>query len=262
MFESFWRHRELIVRLARRDLEVKYRGSLLGFVWLFLSPLLMLAVYAFVFSVVFQPRWEGGGGRGDFVLNFFMGLVIFNLFAECINRAPSLLLENVAYVKKVVFPLEILSWVALVSAVFNMAVGFFLWLGFYLIFRLHGPALTILFLPVVLIPFFFLIAGLEWALSSLGVFIRDFRHVVSFLTAALMFLSPIFYPLSALPRSLQRFLFLNPITYVIEQARRVALLGLSPDWGGFLIYTVISCAVAQLSFWWFSRTRKGFADVL
>jgi lipopolysaccharide transport system permease protein len=245
-----------------REIIGRYRGSLLGLFWSFVNPVLMLAVYTFFFSVVFQARWASGtGGKFEFAVLLFAGLIVFNLFSECISRAPGLILANVNYVKKVIFPLEILPWVALGSALFHMMVSCAVILLFLAISGLpiHW---TILFFPVVLLPLLPLVMGLSWILASIGVFIRDVGQMIGMCLTALMFLSPVFYPASALPDSIRGYLFLNPLTFIIEQARDVLIWGKLPDWCGLLIYTVFSLFIAWIGLFWFEKTRKGFADVL
>ncbi len=259
----FWRHRHLIWQMARREVIGRYRGSVLGLLWSFFNPLLMLAVYTFVFSVVFQARWGQGesGGRAEFAIILFAGLIVFNLFAEVINRAPGLIVSHANYVKKVVFPLEILPVVAAGSALFHTLVSLaVLLLAFALIH--HSLPWTVLLFPVVLLPLVVLTIGLAWFLASLGVFLRDVAQTVGILTTALLFLSPIFFPASALPEMIRPFLFLNPLALVIEQTREVLIWGRVPDWLGLALYGVISLMVAGAGLLWFQKTRKGFADVL
>lgn len=257
-----WQHRHLILQMVRREILGRYRGSVFGLVWSFVNPVLMLTVYTFVFSVVFQARWGGEtGGKFEFALVLFSGLMVFNLFAECLNQAPCLILSNANYVKRVVFPLEILSWVSLGSAVFHA--------GISLLVLLVAMGLTgqpvggmALCLPLVILPFLWLTLGLSWLLASVGVFLRDVGQVVGMALTVLMFMSPIFYPASALPASMRGWLFLNPLTFVIEQVRNVLVWNRAPDWIGLGEYALVTLGVMWLGFFWFQKTRKGFADVV
>ena len=259
---STWSHRGLIRALVRREVVGRYRGSILGILWSFFNPILMLAVYTFVFSVVFKARWSGGSdSKTEFALVLFSGLIVFNLFAECINRAPNLILSNVNYVKKVVFPLEILPMVALGSAMFHALVSLAVWMLAYLcLFGL--PHATVLLLPLVLLPLLLFVMGLSWALASLGVYLRDVSQVIGIVTTVLMFLSPIFYSTSTLPEQYQILFLLNPMTLVIEQARDVLFWGKVPNLTYLAVYLLGSGSIACLGFAWFQKTRKGFADVL
>ena len=230
-------NRGLIYNLIKREVIGRYRGSIMGLLWSFFNPVLMLTVYTFVFSVVFKARWEGGTeSRTEFALVLFAGLMLFNLFAECINRAPSLVLGNVNYVKKVVFPLEILPFVAMGSAAFHLLISLFVWLAFYLIF-FGIPQATIVLLPVLLIPFFLMTLGLSWFLASLGVYLRDVSQIIGVMTTALMFLSPIFYPIAALPEEYHLIMQISPLTFTVEQARDVMIWGKGLDWGAWAMYT-------------------------
>lgn len=262
MFASLWRNRNLIHVSAKREVLERYRGSVLGLLWSFFNPVFMLVVYTFVFSVVFKARWHvGSESKTEFALVLFAGLIIFNLFAECINRAPGLILSNVNYVKKVVFPLEILPFVALLSALYHALISLIVWLAAYLV--LFGlPHATLLLLPLIILPLCLFIMGLSWALASLGVFLRDVSQFIGVLTTVLMFLSPIFYPISALPESYQHLLYLNPLTLVIEMTRSILYWGNIPNLNQLALYWLVTSVIAWLGFSWFQKTRKGFADVL
>ncbi|GIU66637.1 ABC transporter permease [Candidatus Phycosocius spiralis] len=262
MFTSLWRNRSLIYESTKREVQGRYRGSAMGLTWSVFNPVLMLAVYTFVFSEVFKARWsEGNESKTEFALVLFAGLIVFNLFTECINRAPSLILSNVNYVKKVVFPLEILPIVSLLSALYHTVISLFVWLAAYMI--LFGiPHITSLYLPLILIPYGFFIIGLSWALASLGVYLRDVGQIIGVFTMVLMFLSPVFYPASGFPESYRHLLYLNPLTLVIEQVRAVLYFGKAPNFMMLAIYWLVSIILAWMGFAWFQKTRKGFADVL
>lgn len=258
---SLWFHRTLIKVLVMREVAGRYRGSFLGLLWSFINPVLMLAVYTFVFSVVFKARWGGGGDdRFEFALVLFAGLLIFNLFAECISRAPGLVVGNVNYVKKIIFPLEILPWVAMGSALFHAMISLLVLLSALALTR--GLSWSILLLPLVMLPFLILIIGFSWILASIGVFIRDVGQFIGMVITVMMFMSPIFYPISALPPGIGRWLLLNPLTFIVEQARAVIIWGHLPDFSGLALYGIISVCLAWAGFFWFQKTRKGFADVL
>ena len=262
MATSLWRNRSLAKALVQREVVGRYRGSVMGILWSFFNPIFMLAVYTFVFSVVFKARWSGGSeSKTEFALILFAGLIVFNLFAECFNRAPGLILSNVSYVKKVVFPLEILPWVALGSALFHALISLGVWLIAYLIF-FGIPHITVLLLPLVILPLLLLIMGLTWGLASLGVYLRDVSQFIGVTTTVLMFLSPIFYPASALPEKYRYLLLLNPLTPAIEQAREVLFWGKVPNMTILSVYLLSAVLVAWFGFAWFQKTRKGFADVL
>jgi len=262
MAGSLKRNWSLIATLVKREVIGRYRGSVMGILWSFFNPLFMLVIYTFVFSVVFKARWhDGAESKTDFALLLFAGLIVFNLFAECLNRAPTLIMSNANYVKKVIFPLEILPWATLGSALFHAGISVAVWLLVYSV--VYGvPHLTVLLLPIVLIPMLLMTMGVCWALASLGVFLRDVSHFIGIVTSVLMFMSPIFYPITALPEKYRALLLANPLAGTIEQAREVMFWGRLPDLRFLGVYLICSLVVAFLGFAWFQKTRKGFADVI
>jgi lipopolysaccharide transport system permease protein len=256
-------YRSLIFALIKQDVISRYKGSILGVLWSFFNPVFMLAVYTFVFSVVFKARWDviQGESRFEFALLLFTGLLLFNLFAECITRAPGLILQNTTYVKKVVFPLEILPVVILGAAFFHTLINLLVLLVFS-VFVFGPPPLTIFEFPLLLFPLFGISLAGSWILASLGVYLRDVSQVVTVLVTAMMFLTPIFYPVSAIPETYQRILYLNPLTFLVEQARDVLIAGKHIDPAGYLQLTLFALIAAWLGYAWFQKTRRGFADVL
>ncbi len=262
MIASLWRNQELIRTLIKREVTSRYRGSMLGLFWSFIHPVIMLMIYTFVFSVVFKARWNAGSdSRTEFALVLFAGLIVFNLFSECITRAPGIILANTNYVKKVIFPLEILPWVTVGTALFQAMVSLCVWMIFYVIF-FGIPHATVFLLPLVMLPLLFITAGLSWILASIGVYLRDAGQIVGIITTVLMFLSPIFYPVSSLPVAYQHILLLNPLTPAIEGIRDILFWGNLPNTGLYTIYLALSAVFAWLGFIWFQKTRTGFADVL
>ena len=263
MASSLWCNRQLIRRLSRREVVGRYQGSIMGILWSFLNPLFMLVVYTFVFSVVFKARWGVGEDetKFQFAVVLFAGLIVHGLFSEVLNRAPNLILSNVNYVKKVLFPLEILPGIAMGAALFHSTISLTVLLAASVIFNGYLQWTAIL-IPLVLFPLVILTLGLAWVLASLGVFLRDVGQTINIITLVLLFLSPIFYPLTALPIEFQPLIMVNPLTFIIEQTRNVLIWGHLPDWIGLGIYTMFAIGVAWLGFAWFQKTRKGFADVL
>ena len=262
IISSLLDHRQLIRAMVKREVLGRYRGSVMGILWSFLHPVLMLAVYTFVFSVVFKARWSGGNeSKTEFAVVLFAGMIVFSLFAECINRAPMMIIANVNYVKKVVFPLEILPWISLGSALFHLVISLGVWLIFFAAVNL-SVNWTVLLLPLVLFPLMMFTMGLSWFLAALGVYLRDAAQAVGIVTTILMFLSPIFFPVSSLPLEYRPLIYANPLTFIIEQARDVLVWGRMPDWPLLGVYTLAGLIVASLGFAWFQKTRRGFADVI
>src|SRR5262249_24539212 len=254
--------RDLIGRLVMRDFTAKYRGSMLGVLWAVVTPVLMVTVFVFVFGVVFQSRWgTESTPKASFTVTLLVGMMVHGILAEALSRAPSAVLGNPAYVKKVVFPLEILPVVIVANALVTAGIGLAIVLIIHLLVSgTFEP--TVLLLPLVLAPFVLAVLGLVYFVGSIGVYFRDISHIIGLVTLGSMFLAPIFYPISAVPEAFRHLLYLNPLTFPVEQARAVALYGEIPDLPGLATYTVVGVMLAWLGYAWFQKTRKGFADVV
>jgi lipopolysaccharide transport system permease protein len=263
LFASFWRNRHLILQMTKREVVGRYRGSAMGLAWSFFNPILILTVYTFVFSVVFKARWSATGEENkiDFAILLFVGIIVFGVFAECANRAPGLILANVNFVKKVVFPLEILPWVTMGSALFHAGISLLVLLSAQLLFN-HRMPFTAMFFPLIMLPLLFATIGAAWFLSAIGVYLRDVSQSIGVFTTVLMFVSPVVYPLSALPETYQTWIKLNPLTFILEEGRKSLIFGQLPDALGWGIHLLVSIMIAWMGFWWFQKSRKGFADVL
>lgn len=262
-WQALNRNRELLWRLCEREVVSRYRGSLLGWSWTLLQPIMMLAVYTFVFSTVFKARWPDlqQAGPLGFAINLFAGLIVFNLASECIGKAPTLILSQPSYVKKVVFPLELLGASAVGAACFHALTSLAVLVMFELIVTGGIPG-TMLFLPVVWLPLLGGCLGLAWLLSAAGVYLRDLPQLVNVLLSMLMFLSAVFYPISALPEHWQPLLMLNPLVHVIEATRAVLVRGAPPSTLYLLTGLPLSLGFCELSFRLFQKARRGFADVI
>jgi lipopolysaccharide transport system permease protein len=260
---SLVRNRELVAQLVRQEVLGRYRGSFFGVAWSLLTPLMMLAIYTFVFSVVFTSRWnpESTAGNGEFAVILFAGLAVFGIFADCVVRAPTLVLNNANYVSRIVFPLEVLPVVALGTALFTFAAGMVVWVVAAL-FIMGGLPWTALLLPVIVLPLVVATLGVSWILASLGVYLRDVGQVTSILVTGLLFLSPIFYPVEAVPEKYRVLLLANPMGFIVDSARGALVFGRLPSLTGWLAAAAGGVAIAWVGFWWFQKTRKGFADVL
>lgn len=250
--------------LIKREIAARYRGSFLGVFWAMITPLLMLGIYTLVFGKIFKARWiptDAEAAPEEFAVILFVGLIVYNIFAETVNRSPTLIIENSSYVKKVVFPLEVLVPVALGTAVFHALVSAVILIPFvYFVFG--SLPLTALLLPFTMFPIIISTAGIAWFLASVGTYARDVGQITSTLTLALMFLAPIFFPRAMLPEWTHPWLALNPVTIPVEQSRNVLIFGNLPDFLTLFVYVIISLIIAGLGFAWFQKTRKGFADVL
>jgi lipopolysaccharide transport system permease protein len=261
---GLWGHRNLILQFTVREVQGRYKASSLGLFWSFLHPLLLLLIYTFVFGVVFQARWphlRRTGDLAEFALVLFCGLIPFNLLAECVSRATSLVVTVPNYVRKVPFPLEVLPVSAVGSASFHAAMS----LGVLVIMRLvtqGAIAPTLVLFPLVIMPLLFLCLGLTWFIASLVVFIRDLGYVVPLALQVLLFATPIFYPLDAVPERFQPLLRGNPLALIVEDFRRVVFWDLPPDWGRLAGSALVGATVMLLGYAWFMKSKRGFADVL
>ncbi len=261
---GLWRYRALIWSLTKRELSQRYRGSFLGALWTFIVPLFMLLIYTFVFGVIFKARWQVNGPEtptGEFALILFAGITPFNLFSEVANRSPNLIVGMTTYVKKVVFPLEVLPVVAVGAALINSFVN----VGLLIIANLiimHTFSWAIVFLPLAYLPLLLLSLGVGWFLSSLGVYIRDVAQGIVIVVQILFFLTPIVYPVAAVPPALQPILSINPLTFIADSFRQSVLWSQQLNWVGLAAWTIILAIFAAAGLAWFLKTRKGFADVL
>ena len=259
---SLFNHRELVLELVKRDFIGRYKGSIMGVAWSLLHPLLMLVIYTLVFSVGFKARWGvGDESKVAFAIVLFSGMIVHGLFAECLNRAPGIIVSQPNYVKKVVFPLEILAWVTLCSALLHFLVSFGLLLVFCVFTGVSLKA-TVLLVPVLILPLILMALGLSWIFASLGVYLRDIAQVMGIVTTVLLFLSPIFYKRSAFPENYQYLFSFNPLTLPIEQLRDVVLWGNPINWSSWAISLLVGIIICYFGFWWFQKSRRGFADVL
>jgi len=262
--KGLWHNRQLIVQMTKREVIGRYKGSAIGLAWSFFNPVLMLIVYTFVFSEIFKSRWGGIGGdesKTQFAVLLFVGMIVLNLFSEVVNRAPLLILSNVNYVKKVVFPLEILPVIAMGSALFHSLISLCVLLAAFALFNSYLPW-TVIFTPLAFLPLIILTTGLAWMLAAMGVYLRDVGQTIGIITTILMFLSPVFYPVTAVPERFRAYIMANPLTFIIEQTREVLIWGHLPNWAGLGIYTLAATIIAWAGYALFQKTRKGFADVL
>lgn len=247
--------------MVRREISERYRGSMLGVLWSFITPLILLGVYTFVFSGLFNSRWSGSDSTADFAVILFAGLFMYQFFSDVLTRAPSLILSNANFVKKIVFPLDILVPVTTAAALFHAVISFLILL--IATFYVKGTVPVTAFLtPVVVAPFIVMTLGFGWALAAFGVYLRDIGQIIGTLMTALLFLAPIFYPPDAIPDWVAPYINFNPIAYPIEMLRDVVIFGQLPSLSGYIIYAVIALIVCVLGYICFQKTRGGFADVL
>lgn len=248
--------------MTQRDIRGRYRGASFGLMWSLISPFMMLCVYTLAFGYVLKSRWPGASGNmGEFAMILFVGLIVHGFFAECITRSPNLIVGNSNLVKRILFPLHVLPWTAVLSGLFHFVANalVFAVISTILLKHMHW---TVVLLPVVVVPLVMLSVGVSWILSALGVFLRDVGQVMGIVSTALLFLSSAIIPVSTLPENYQIVFRLNPLTFIIDQAREVAFWGRMPDWSGLGLYALGALMVMYIGFAFFQKTRPGFADVL
>jgi lipopolysaccharide transport system permease protein len=256
------RYRDLIAQLVRREFQVRFRGATLGVLWAIITPFMTVLMFAFVFGVVFKSRWGGTElSTESFIIIVLVGMALHGILAEALGRAPTAILGQPAYVKKVIFPLEILPIVVTVNAVLNAAITLLVVLTASAIMK-GTFEVTMLLLPIVLLPYVVLITGVVLFVSAIGVYIRDMSQIVNLFTMLTLFLSPVFYPISAVPAGYRFLLYVNPLTFIVEQTREVALYGHMPDWSGLAIYAPLAFLFTWLGYCCFQKARNGFADVI
>ena len=256
----------LSLSLTRREIVGRYRGSTFGTLWSLLTPLFMLTIYTFVFGVVMKAKWSAPSGQArdhstaEFAVILFSGLIAWQFFSEVVSSAPGRIIANANYVKKIVFPLEILPVVSVGAALFHAGISLLVLLFFS--FFIFGLPITLPLAPLVFAPLALLTLGLAWFLAAIGVYFRDMGQIIGPLLTANMFFSPIFFPRTALPTWLQPWLSLNPLTVPVEALRDVIIFGIMPNGIALTVYTVIAMLIAAFGYLFFQKTRKGFADVL
>jgi lipopolysaccharide transport system permease protein len=263
LFKSTWLNKSLLYRLSTREIAGRYKGSFLGLMWSILNPIFMLLVFAFVFGQIIQAKWGDSRieGQLDFSVALFTGLLLYFFFSEMIGSAVNIIMSNANYVKKVVFPLEMLPIITLISSLFHLIISFMVLLAL-MAFSNWEFSYHIIYVPIILIPFLIMVLGLSWFLAALGVYFRDVGQIIPPVLTAMMFLSPIFYPLSNVSEKYLWLYQINPLTIIIEQMRSVILYHNAPDFYQLGIYFFISLVIGKLGFTFFQNTRKGFADVL
>jgi len=251
----------LVCELARREFSSRYKGSLGGVLWSFVQPLFILSVYTLAFGVIFKVRWGLEGDTKEFAFMLYAGLIVYNAFTECLTRAPLLIIANPNYVKKIVFPLEIMPWIPCILSLTHALIGWLVWMAGHLLLigSLH---FSCLYFPLILFIFLPILLGVGWLFSALGVVVRDMSHFTGLLSHALLFLTPIFFSFEAVPEQLRRLMLLNPLTFIVGQARQVLFTGHAPDFAGLGFYFAASLVFCACSLWVFRRLRPIFADLV
>ncbi|MEG2803316.1 ABC transporter permease [Stenotrophomonas sp.] len=257
------RRLELMLSLTGRDIQKKYKDSMLGALWGVLVPLIMLAIYTVIFSTIFSAKWKGieVHTKVDYAVLLFIGLIVYNFFAESITRAPTAVLSNPNLVKKVVFPLEVLPPVVVLSSLYNAGVATIA-LGAFLAFSSFGFHWQMILLPVLVVPLFLLTMGVTYLFASLGVFFRDVDQLAGLMARILQYLTPVLYPSIIFPDAIGKWMRLSPLAVYVEQIRALIVSGTLPEWGSYAWAVACSVLIFFFGYWWFQRTRRAFADVV
>ncbi|HEY1035585.1 MAG TPA: ABC transporter permease [Pseudoxanthomonas sp.] len=261
-FAALIRHRALIRELTRREVDGRYRGASLGMLWALVSPFLMLCIYAIAFGTVLGGRWpEVRATDTPFSIVLFAGMIPYFVLAECMVRSTELVIANPSYVKRVVFPLEILPWPMIFSALFHCLMNVIVFLAMRMAME-HRFEWTVLYMPAVILPIALVGLGVAWFISSLSVYVRDLRQMMGLASMAILFLSSVMIPLATVPQKYKAIFMLNPLSFIAEQSRAVLIWGQAPDWAGLGWHVAAALAFLYAGYAWFLSTKRGFADVL
>ena len=255
---------ELTKLFIRRDIAIRYKGSQLGRAWTVINPLLMLSVYTLVFSQIFRAKWGGSADTSNpinFALNLYAGLIIFNIFAECATRASTLITSNPNFVKKIRFPLHVLGEMVVGNSIFHAVINIAILLLAKWLTDGQVPS-TVLFLPFIFTPIILMCLGITWLLAAIGVYFKDINQLITAVVSMLMFLSPIFYPATAMPESLKWLANLNPIAIFIEYTRRCVINGSLPSVGQLILETIVAAIWCEVAFRIHQRLKPNFGDYL
>lgn len=263
--ERAWRFRELIRAILTRELSSRFRGSILGWAWAIAAPLVMMVAYTVIFSgivVVAQGRTGNtGGGFGARSLLIFSGITIFNLFTELLYRSPTLLHEHSGFIKKSIFPTETLAWIAVFRALVYAGVSFAVLVVFEALMTHHLP-LTVLAVPLIVVPLVLLLVGATWFLMALGAFTRDITHLMATVVPLLMWVTPVFYKLSDVPIAARSWMRINIISDYIELFRALMLDGTMPSLKLYAACLLVSYIVFIGGYAFFMRYKSVIVDVI
>jgi lipopolysaccharide transport system permease protein len=250
-------HRRLLAQLSKTSLSSNHRGSLLGRAWVVLDPLIMLAVYGFVFGMIFASR----GGRSDFVLGLYGGMLAYQIFSAAAVASASVVPASRNYVKQLVFPVEILPASTVGGVIIPSLIGFALLLIALLIVKQAIPWTAVL-LPIIVLPVVLIALGSAWLFGALGVYVPDVRRIVALVAQVGFFITPIIWPIEQFPKDWAWVVHLNPLTAVVEGVRAVTLKGIQPDWSALGWSALFGLVLCQVGYAFFMKTKRGFADVL
>lgn len=252
---------DLIMSLTRRELITRYKGSALGIIWAIITPVVLIAIFTFIFAGIFSARFSPAGTPWDYALYLFCGLLPWTMFQDTVQQSTTTIVNHANLVKRVVFPLETLPMSQAFAAAGNQLFGTVALLVAIVIIR-HEFHATVLWLPLLLIPQLIFTLGAAWLVASLGVFLRDLAQGITLILMAWMYLTPIIYPESIVPERFRPFIDANPFTALVRSYRRIFLEGTAPDWSSLAYFSLIALLLFVFGYWWFAKSRKNFADVI
>ena len=252
---------DLIFSFTKRELLGRYKGSALGIAWVILTPIVMIAIFTFIFAGIFGARFGVSDSHWDYALYLFCGLLPWTMFQESVQQSANTIVVHSNLVKRVVFPLETLPAAQVFAALANQVFATIALLIAVIIIR-QRLDLSAIWFPALLIPQIIFALGAAWLIASLGVYLRDIAQGITLLLMAWMYLTPIIYPEAIVPDRLRTFINLNPFTPLVRSYRRIFLEGAAPDWRGLAYFSAVAVVLFIFGYWWFARTRKGFADVV
>ena len=258
------RQYSLFLMMVRNNILAKFRHSVLGFFWLFIPPLCILLIYVYMFSVIFKLKWPDADitSRWSFGLVIYTGITLYSVFSETLMGSMGLLLARANIIKRVPFPLELLS-PALALA--NYLIMYAVLLLIFVISQCTdggGSWMALVYLPLTTLPLLFLTAGCSWVISAAGLFFRDLGNLLGIVILLLFFSAPVFYDAVQIPEQYRWALYLNPLTPVIVNTRTIFFKQMAPDWCQLGISWLVCLAVFQIGFCIFMRLRRRFADVV
>ncbi|NEN84307.1 ABC transporter permease [Paenibacillus elgii] len=263
VLRNLFNHRNLLFQFVQRDIVARYRGSYLGLVWTLVQPLVMLVVYSFVFSVIFKVKWGNAEGvsKLDFAMVTFAGLIIFQIFSEPMYRSTAILSANSNYVKKVVFPLEILPTSAVFSGIILNMFSMIILIA-TLFFYQYPVGWNLLLIPVLILPLTLFTLGFSYIVTTLGVFFKDLGQAMGIIMNILFYISPVFYPVTAVPKEFQIYMNLNPLTFFVESFRAITIYNTQPNWMNYIVMLIISLFLFFLGSTLFNKSKETFSDVI
>ncbi|MDC0985481.1 ABC transporter permease [Gammaproteobacteria bacterium] len=257
---NIFSYTSLIIELTKRHLLSKYKGSIMGFAWCFIHPIIMLSVYAIVFVLIFKSRWGFSGDTSDYVFILFLGLIIYNMTADVLKDSSFLFINYSNYIKKISFPIEILPLTVVLTSIFQSFIALTVWI--IAIYLYKGIIINIIDLALLYIMYAPLLLLVAFLFSTIGVFFRDIGHIATLLSQSLLFLTPIFYSIDSAPPLFQNILFYNPLTLPVEQFRMTLFYDVDPSYYTFLGYFINCMITLMLVIYIFNILKKKFADYL